>query len=83
VGLGPVPGRREDFPGAGKKDDTFTGAEGTYVELLPVLLRYGPQVVVPVELGVEVNLHLGAPQGGEVLPDVGLADVVRAAGAAR
>jgi hypothetical protein len=83
VGLSPVPGRREDFPGIGKKDDTFTGAEGPYVELLPALLRYGPQVVVPVELGVEVNLHLGAPQGGEVLPDVGLADLAHAAGAAR
>lgn len=67
----------------GRKDDTFTGAEGPYVDLLPVLLRYGPQVVVLVELGVEVNLHLGAPQGGEVLPNIGLADVARAAGAAR
>jgi hypothetical protein len=40
-----------------------------------VLLRHGPQVVVLEGLGVEVDVHLGAAQGGEVLADVGLGDV--------
>jgi hypothetical protein len=32
-------------------------------------------VVVLVAFGAEVDLHLSAPQGGQVLVDVGLADV--------
>jgi hypothetical protein len=40
-----------------------------------VLLRHGPQVVVLEGLGVEVDVHLGAAQGGEELADVSLGDV--------
>ena len=59
----------------GGEDDALTGAEGAHVDLVPVLFRHGPQVVVLEGLGVEVDVHLGVAQGGEVLADVGLGDV--------
>jgi hypothetical protein len=40
-----------------------------------VFRRHGSQVMVLEGLGVEVDVHLGVAQGGEVLADVGLGDV--------
>src|SRR5215468_4560129 len=76
MSLGPLLSRGKDFPGVGEKHDPFPGAEGSHVELLLVLLRHGPTVVVLVAFWVKVDLHLSAPQGSQVLVDVGLADVV-------
>jgi hypothetical protein len=39
-------GGGEDLPGVGQEDDALTGAEGAHVDLVAVLLRHGPQVVV-------------------------------------
>jgi hypothetical protein len=68
-------GGGEDLPGVGQEDDALTGAEGAHVDLGAVLLRHGPQVVVLEALRVEVDVHLGATQRGEVLADIGPRDV--------
>ena len=73
MGLGPLLGRGEDLPGVGEEDDPLAGSERPHVDLLPVFLRHGPQVVMLVKLWAEIDLHLGAAQGAQVLIDVGLA----------
>src|SRR6516225_4561608 len=56
--LGPLLGLGEVFPGVGQENDALTGPERPHVDLLPVFLGDGPQVVMLVLLRVEVDLHL-------------------------
>ena len=54
MGLGPILGRGEDLPRVRQEYDPLPGTEGPHVDLVPVFLRHGPQVVVLVRLGVQV-----------------------------